>query len=74
MSYRTLEVEIDHGKVVTKGTDKLPETGHGLLMILEPDETATPTPLRALDALQGHLKLNPNQAAEWMATVHVARR
>ncbi|MEK7675050.1 MAG: hypothetical protein AAB676_04330 [Verrucomicrobiota bacterium] len=36
MSYLTLEVEIDHGKVVPKEPDKMPESGRGLLTILQP--------------------------------------
>ena len=33
MNYRTLEVEIDHGRVVPKGPETLPEKGTGLLTI-----------------------------------------
>ncbi|MBI4024757.1 MAG: hypothetical protein HY360_07220 [Verrucomicrobia bacterium] len=76
MSYRTLEVEIDHGKVVAKQCDELPDTGRGLLTILEPDRPP-PTggaPLEALEALQEHLRLDEKQAADWMATVRNARR
>ena len=36
MSYLTLEVEIDHGKVVPKEPEKLPKKGEGLLTILQP--------------------------------------
>jgi hypothetical protein len=36
MSYRTLEVEIDHGHVVSKGPEALPEKASGLLTILNP--------------------------------------
>lgn len=36
MSYRTLEVEIDHGRLVSKGADTLPEKASGLLTILTP--------------------------------------
>ncbi|MBI4323889.1 MAG: hypothetical protein HY674_01355 [Chloroflexi bacterium] len=36
MSYLTLEVDIDHGKVVPKEPDKMPESGRGLLTILQP--------------------------------------
>lgn len=36
MSYLTVEVEIDHGKVVPKEPAKLPEKGNGLLTILQP--------------------------------------
>lgn len=36
MSYVTLEVEIDHGRVVPRGPEGLPEKGTGLLTILQP--------------------------------------
>ena len=36
VSYRTLEVEIDHGHVVSKGPDALPDKASGLLTILNP--------------------------------------
>jgi hypothetical protein len=36
MSYLTLEVEIDHGRVSPKGTEALPEKASGLLTILNP--------------------------------------
>jgi hypothetical protein len=34
MSYRTVEVEIDHGRVSAKGAEVLPEQASGLLTIL----------------------------------------
>jgi hypothetical protein len=34
VSYLTLEVEIDHGRVLPKGHDALPEKASGLLTIL----------------------------------------
>jgi len=34
MSYRTLEVEIDYGHVLSKGPEALPEKASGLLTIL----------------------------------------
>jgi hypothetical protein len=76
MSYLTLEVEIDHGKVLAKEPEKLPETGRGLLTILSPagEKLADLTPLQALEALQKHLNLDEKKAAEWMATVRDARR
>jgi hypothetical protein len=77
MSYLTLEVEIDHGRIVAAEPGRLPEKGKGLLTVLEPAEgSAQPklTPLQALEALQKHLKLDEKQAAEWMATVRDARR
>ena len=36
MSYRTLEVEIDDGHVVSKGPEALPKKASGLLTILNP--------------------------------------
>jgi hypothetical protein len=76
MSYLTLEVEIDHGKIVLKDPSRLPEKGSGLLMIFPPDATGQPrrTPLQALDALQKHLRLDAEKAAEWITTVREARR
>jgi hypothetical protein len=35
-SYRTLEVEIDHGRISSKGAETLPEKASGLLTILNP--------------------------------------
>jgi hypothetical protein len=37
MSYRTLEVQIDHGRIVTQDSERLPDKGSGLLTILEPE-------------------------------------
>ena len=36
MSYVTLEVEIDRGRIVAREPEKLPENGNGLLTILQP--------------------------------------
>jgi hypothetical protein len=77
MSYLTLEVEIDHGRVLVAEPGKLPERGKGLLTVLEPvmqPASGKLTPLEALEALQKHLKLDETKAAEWMATVRDARR
>lgn len=41
MSLVTLEVEIDHGRVIARGSEPLPEKGSGLLTIL-PDTAGTP--------------------------------
>ena len=35
MSYLTVEVELDHGHVVSKGAETLPEKASGLLTILD---------------------------------------
>ena len=76
MSYLTLEVEIDHGKVVAKEPSKLPEKATGLLTIFQPDSSGQPeaTPLEALEALQKHLGLDTKSAAQWMSAVKEARR
>ena len=76
MSYLTLEVEIDHGKVVAKEVSKLPEKASGLLTIFQSDAAESPklSPLQALEALQKHLRLDAKKAADWMATAREARR
>lgn len=76
MSLLTLEVEIQHGQVVPREPDKVPESGHGLLTILpsEPVPAVHPTFLEALAKLQQHLRLDDRRAAEWMARVQDARR
>ena len=76
MSYLTLEIEIDHGKVVPKEPGRLPQTGTGLLTIFQPEDNGRPalTPLQALDALQKHLRLDAPKAAAWMNVVREARR
>jgi hypothetical protein len=45
MSYRTLEVEIDHGRVLSKGAEALPERASGLLTILNAPALALPRPM-----------------------------
>jgi len=75
MSLLTLEVEIEHGKVVPREPDKVPESGRDLLTILSADTTtAAPAFLHALEQLQQYLHLDDRQAAEWIARVQDARR
>jgi len=77
MSYLTVEVEIDHGRILPREPTRLPEKARGLLTVLEPIGEAAcenTSPLQALEALQKHLKLDEKKAAEWMATVRDARR
>jgi hypothetical protein len=45
MSYLTLEVEIDHGRVSPKGAEGLPEKASGLLTILNPQPPSSPRPI-----------------------------
>jgi len=76
MSYITLEVEIDHGRVVPRGADKLPERGSGLLTILEPGPkpVSTMTHLQAFQALQRSLNLDDAKVKAWMDVIRDARR
>ena len=76
MSYLTVEVEIDHGRVLAKGADSLPERASGLLTIFPPDAATIPatSPLQALEALQRHLGLDAAGAGQWIMSVREGRR
>ncbi len=43
--YLTLEVEIDNGRVLPKGSEALPEKASGLLTILNPPPLSQPRPI-----------------------------
>jgi hypothetical protein len=45
MSYVTVEVEIDHGRILPKGTEGLPDKASGLLTILNPPPLSQPRPM-----------------------------
>jgi hypothetical protein len=45
MSYRTVEVEIDHGRVSAKGAEGLPAKASGLLTILDSTPLLQPRPI-----------------------------
>jgi hypothetical protein len=45
MSYLTVEVEIDHGRILPKGADALPEKASGLLTILNPPSLSEQRPI-----------------------------
>ena len=45
MSYLTVEVEIDHGRISVKGAETLPEEASGLLTILNPPPLSQPRPI-----------------------------
>ena len=36
MAYITMEAEIDHGRIIPKEPEKLPQTGRALITVLEP--------------------------------------
>ena len=44
MSFQTVEVEIDHGHILAKGAESLPEKASGLLTILAPAPSSQPRP------------------------------
>jgi hypothetical protein len=48
MSYTTLEVALDHGRVVPLGGDKLPEHGRALLTLLPGEASAEPAARHSL--------------------------
>jgi hypothetical protein len=78
MAYLTVEVEIDHGRVVATEPGKLPEKGKGLLTVLEASEPEGPTgemiPLEAFHALQKSLNLDAAKAKAWTDMIREARR
>ncbi|MEI6078377.1 MAG: hypothetical protein WCS94_22550 [Verrucomicrobiota bacterium] len=75
MSYLTVEVELDHGYVLAKGAERLPEKATGLLTILPAVvNRAGISPLQALESLQKHLQLDAAGADQWQGTVREARR
>ena len=57
MSYLTVEVEIDHGHVQSKGAESLPEKASGLLTILD---SAPLTQLRPSGLARGQFTVPDN--------------
>jgi hypothetical protein len=45
MSYLTVEVEIDHGRISAKGAETLPAEASGLLTILNPSPLSQSRPI-----------------------------
>jgi hypothetical protein len=78
MSYVTLEVEIDHGRIIPTEPDKLPETGKGLLTVLQSEpqvlDTERKARIQALLELSKSLNLDEAKARAWMDQVRDARR
>ena len=56
MSYLTVEVDIDHGKIVAREPEKIPEKGTALLTILEPREKSEAT-LRPFGLAKGEFSV-----------------
>ena len=76
MSHVTLEVEVDHGKIVAKEPEKLPVSGRGLLTTMQLGSSQSPNlaTLEAFEALQRSLNLDPARAKAWRDAVREARR
>ena len=78
MSYLTVEVEINHGRIVPREPAKLPKNGKGLLTVLESSADAAEvqhmSPIDAFHALQQSLKLDAVKAKAWMDLIRDARR
>ena len=76
MSYLAVEVDFDHGHILTKGAESLPEKASGLLAIFQSDAAnhAAISPLQALETLQKYLRLDAARAVEWMTSAREARR
>ena len=53
MSYVTVEVEIDHGRIVAREPAALPDKGTGLLTILQPVPGANGQPPRPMGLANG---------------------
>lgn len=77
MSYLTLEVEIDHGKILAREPGKLPQKGKGFLTVTESSqdsEAAKMTPLEAFRSLQKSMNLDDAKAKAWIEAIRDARR
>ena len=48
MSYKTVEVELENGRVQAAGAETLPEKAHGLLTILSPQTVKSDAPAKSL--------------------------
>ena len=53
MSFLTVEVEIDHGRISPRGTEALPEKAVGLFTILSPEQMKSGTHATNLQRPQG---------------------
>ena len=77
MSYVTVEVDIDHGRIVPREPEKLPEKASGLLTILLPAGGAPNgermSPQEALRTLQQQAKLTTAQAEAYLNEVRAER-
>jgi hypothetical protein len=65
MNYLTVEVDIDHGRIVPRDPGKLPESGNGLLTIFEKSPIPPDAKQRVqLPLIQGNDKQQINPSPE----------
>jgi hypothetical protein len=55
VSYKTVEVELEHGRVRAAGAESLPEKARALLTILSPEVAKSEVPARSLGAAMREL-------------------
>ena len=68
MDYTTIEAEIIHGRITVREPEKLPENGHGLLIVLPSSQADGPTARQRkrvrLPLIQGDGQVTINPTAE----------
>lgn len=79
MNLKTYEVEIDHGKIVSRQPEQLPEHGRGFLTLerdstTAKDQAASEKKLQALERLTQSLALDDAKANHWKEMIREARR
>ncbi len=57
MSYKTVEVELENGRVRAAGAETLPETAHALLTILSPQPVKPEAPTKSLGQAMRELEV-----------------
>jgi hypothetical protein len=57
MSYKTVEVELENGRVHATGAETLPDKAHALLTILSPQAVKTGAPAKSLGKAMRELEV-----------------
>jgi hypothetical protein len=57
MSYKTVQVELEHGKVHPSGAETLPDKAHALLTILSPQPVKSEVPAKSLGKAMRDLEI-----------------
>jgi hypothetical protein len=76
MSYVTIEVDIDHGRLRPSEPDKLPVKGKGILTVLPENEQASLAPeewVTSFNELSRNLNLDDAKVQAWLETIRDAR-